>query len=80
MGRHAGKEIMSVEICEAEADHTGNPTDATECGGHLVAEPTDQAELAEKRCHHYQGPEPDERIPRSVFAAEIIPCEHTGQK
>src|SRR2546422_3312911 len=80
MGRHAGKEIMSVEICEAEADHTWNPADAAECGRHLVTEPTDEAELAEECGHHYQCPKPDEGVPCSMFAAEFIPGEHTCQK
>src|SRR2546428_4435725 len=71
---------MSVEIGEAKADHAWNPADAAERGGHRVAEPTDQSELAEKRRHHYQSPKPDEGVPCSMFAAEIIPGEHTCQQ
>src|SRR2546427_12376898 len=32
VSRHAGKEIMRVEVCEAETEQPGNPADAAECG------------------------------------------------
>src|ERR1051325_5662483 len=77
---HTRKKIMRVEVGEAETEHTGNPPDAAEQWSHMVAEPFDQAELAEKRRHHHQRSEPDECIPCPMFAAEILPRQDTGQQ